>query len=177
MNYGQVILVDENDIEIGVAEKLEAHQRGLLHRAFSIVIFNKAGQMLIHKRAESKYHTPGLWTNACCSHQQPGLTTEEVLESKLMQEMGFACSLSPAFKFVYTAHFDNGLTEHELDHVFIGEYSDAPIPNPDEVGAWRYADPSDIRAEIQNYPSNFTPWFKELFEPSVSHYQSMFAVK
>jgi isopentenyl-diphosphate delta-isomerase len=140
-------------------EKMEAHEKGLLHRAFSIFIFNEHNQMMIHQRALNKYHSPGLWTNACCSHQQPGETNEEAANRRLMEEMGFNCELTKKFEFTYKAAFSNGLTEHEYDHVFIGHYSDLPNPNPSEVNDWKWIDLDVLESHINEYPQKYTPWF------------------
>ena len=117
-----VILVDENDAPIGIMEKIEVHQKALLHRAFSVFIFNSKGEMLLQKRANNKYHSPGLWTNACCSHPSPGQDTLEAATKRLQEEMGFTTAIEKVFDFIYKAPFDNGLTEYEFDHVFIGTY-------------------------------------------------------
>ena len=128
-----VILVDEGDNEIGYLDKLEAHQKGILHRAFSILIFNSAGELLLQKRAADKYHSAGLWTNTCCSHPKPNETVANVATRRLQEEMGFVTSVHPAFQFLYKANFENGLTEHEYDHVFIGTYNGAINLNTEEV--------------------------------------------
>lgn len=155
-----VVLVDEHDNEIGVMGKMEAHEKGALHRAFSIFIFNDKNEMLIHQRAKSKYHSGGLWTNACCSHPLPG---EEVLDAanrRLKDEMGFSTALEHAFSFTYSAKFENGLTENEFDHVFIGNHSGAIDPNPEEVSDYSYHSIGAIRDMIEKGPGSFTIWFK-----------------
>jgi isopentenyl-diphosphate delta-isomerase len=160
MSEVQVILVDENDQAIGLAEKMEAHRNGMLHRAFSVFLFNSNGEMLIHRRALDKYHSAGLWTNACCSHPLPG---EEVLDAanrRLEEEMGMSCQLNWKFSFVYFANLDQGLIEHELDHVFIGVTDDLPIPNPSEVCEWRWTNLAMLEREIKSSPERFTAWFK-----------------
>ena len=155
-----VILVDENDNEIGSMEKIEAHEKAVLHRAFSIFVFNDAGQMMLQQRALSKYHSPGLWTNTCCSHPRPGETLLEATQRRIIEEMGFSCEMEEVLSFIYKAPFDHGLTEHELDHVFIGRYNDDPEINPDEVEAWKWVEVSDLLADIDKNPDNYTVWFK-----------------
>jgi len=155
-----VILVDENDNEIGSMEKIEAHEKAVLHRAFSIFVFNDAGQMMLQQRALSKYHSPGLCTNSCCSQPRPGETLLEATQRRIIEEMGFSCEMEEVLSFIYKAPFDHGLTEHELDHVFIGRYNDDPEINPDEVEAWKWVEVSDLLADIDKNPDNYTVWFK-----------------
>lgn len=155
-----VILVDKNDHQIGVMEKLEAHEKGLLHRAFSVFIFNNQGQLMIHQRALSKYHSPGLWTNTCCSHQQIGETCLEAAQRRLNEEMGFDCEMEEIFQFIYRAEFSNGLIEHEYDHVFIGHFNELPNINPDEVNAWKWISPKELDADLRANPNSYTEWFK-----------------
>lgn len=166
----QVILVDSEDREIGVMEKLEAHRKGLLHRAFSIFLFNSKGEMLLQKRADSKYHCGGLWSNACCSHPQPERDLQWCLKEKLYQEMRITTPLQKAFSLTYRAVLDNGLIEFEYDHIYIGHYNDTPSPNPDEVSGWRYLSMEEIADDIRKNPTLYTPWFKILFEPLCTHY-------
>jgi isopentenyl-diphosphate delta-isomerase len=155
----EVILVNEKDEQVGVMEKMAAHEKALLHRAFSIFIFNEDGLMLLQKRAASKYHSPGLWTNACCSHPIPGEATHDAALRRLHEELGFTTPVEKAFHFTYTASFENGLTEHEFDHVYLGQY-DGPIHHdPNEVEVYRYLSVSDIQNEITESPASFTPWF------------------
>lgn len=162
----RVILVDEQDNPIGTMPKLEAHEKGLLHRAFSIFVFNSKGEMLIQKRSATKYHTPGLWTNACCSHQVEGEREEIFLSRRLREEMGLEVkSFQKAFQFTYRAEFNNGLIEHELDHVYYANSDQEPSPNPDEVEEWQYISTVELRTRIAKQPQLFTPWFKLLFEP------------
>ncbi len=156
----RVILVDENDREIGSMEKIEAHEKAVLHRAFSIFIFNSAGQMMLHRRALSKYHSPGLWTNACCSHPRPGESLEEATQRRIVEEMGFHCEMEEAFDFIYKAPFDHGLTEHELDHVFIGTYDGDPEINPEEVHSWKWIDIPELLADVEKDPKKYTVWFR-----------------
>lgn len=159
MAYSNVILVDEQDNECGQAEKMKAHREGLLHRAFSIFIFNQNGEMLLQQRASHKYHSGGLWTNACCSHPSPGETTEAAAYRRLKEEMGFQTEISKIFDFVYRADFQNGLTEYEFDHVFTGRYSEGIDFDPNEVMAVCYKPMDIIAAEIKYSPSLYTAWF------------------
>ena len=166
----KVILVDEKDNEIGTEEKIKAHQNGgKLHRAFSIFIFNSQGQMLIHKRAKTKYHSPGLWTNACCSHPKPGESLKEAVHRRLKEEMGFDCELEEAFSFIYKADVGNGLTEWEFDHVFIGRFDGEPEPNPEEVDDWKWMNIDELKKDIEQNPEKYTPWFRIAFERVVNH--------
>ncbi len=155
-----VILVDKNDIEIGVCEKLEAHQKGLLHRAFSILLFNNKNELLIQQRAKHKYHSPGLWTNTCCSHPLPNEDTHKAALRRLKEEMGITAEIELSYKFTYKTVFNNGLTEHEIDHIFIGQFSGQPQINKDEVKAYSYVSISDIKKGIRENPENYTSWFK-----------------
>ena len=157
----QVVLVDENDNEIGTEEKMRAHQNGgKLHRAFSIVVFNSSGEMLIQKRALSKYHWAGIWANTCCSHPRPGENLGDAVERRLMEEMGFKTELKEVYDFIYKATFDNGLTEWELDHVFMGLYEENPVPNPEEVGDYRWIGLDELRKEVEEEPEKYAPWFR-----------------
>ncbi len=155
-----VILVDENDNAIGTMGKMEVHEKAILHRAFSIFIFNDKGEMLLQKRADNKYHSAGLWTNTCCSHPRPGEDTLNAARKRLEEEMGFTTTLSKAFSFIYKAPFDNGLTEHEYDHVFIGTHNGAVQPDPHEVSDYCYQSLREIKDNIQMQPGHFTEWFK-----------------
>lgn len=156
----QVILVDEQDNEIGAMEKMEAHQKGLLHRAFSIVIFNSRGEMLLQQRAAEKYHSAGLWTNACCSHPRPGETIEAAGKRKLLQEMGFVCDLNYSHKFLYKVELDNQLTEFEWDYVLVGFYDGIPSVNFNEAQAWKYESLDSIRNHVNQEPHLYTCWFR-----------------
>lgn len=158
-----VILVDENDCEIGLMDKLEAHQQGKLHRAFSIFIFNDKNQLLLQKRALNKYHSASLWTNTCCSHPENGESIEDAASRRLQEEMGFTTPLKFFKSFVYKAELANGLFEHEFDHVFIGFYNANPIPNADEVSRWRYEDLKDLEKDLAANPSHYTVWLKIIF--------------
>jgi isopentenyl-diphosphate Delta-isomerase len=155
-----VILVDENDNPIGEMGKMEVHEKAVLHRAFSIFIFNAKGEMLLQKRADNKYHSAGLWTNTCCSHPRPGEETLPAAQKRLQEEMGFSTTLSKAFSFIYKAPFDNGLTEHEYDHVFTGTYNGLVQPNPQEVSDYCYQSIKQIKSNIETHPGHFTEWFK-----------------
>ncbi|MFP5039685.1 isopentenyl-diphosphate Delta-isomerase [Parasediminibacterium sp. JCM 36343] len=155
----KVILVDENDIAIGEMEKMEAHEKGLLHRAFSVFIFNNKGEMLLQQRALKKYHSGGLWTNTCCSHPMPGEETLAAANRRLREEMGFATPLKKAFDFSYTAQFQNGLTENEFDHVFIGYYDGIIAPNFEEVENHAYRSIERLDASIEATPEFYTEWF------------------
>jgi isopentenyl-diphosphate delta-isomerase len=161
-NY--VILVDENDNPLGTMEKIEAHEKAVLHRAFSVFIYNSNNELMLQQRALSKYHTPGLWTNTCCSHQKLGETNIEAGKRRLQEEMGFSTDLQETISFIYKAPFDNGLTEHEYDYILVGEYNDEPNPNPEEVNAWKWMSLEDVEADIKKHPSNYTEWFKIIFE-------------
>ncbi len=167
MVYEEVILVDELDNEVGTMEKIEAHEKALLHRAFSIFVFNDAGQMMLQRRALGKYHSPGLWTNACCSHPRPGESLAEATSRRIVEEMGFSCKMEKVFSFIYKAPFDHGLTEHELDHVFIGRYNDAPEINPEEVAEWKWMEIPGLLADLKANPDNYTVWFRIAMEQMV----------
>jgi isopentenyl-diphosphate delta-isomerase len=154
-----VVLVDEQDNTIGKMEKQQAHVEGILHRAFSIFIFNAEKKLLLQKRASSKYHCGGLWTNTCCSHPRENENIQEAANRRLQEEMGMQCQLQPIFSFVYRAEFENGLTEHEFDHVFIGESDQIPELNLEEVEDYRYVGMEELQTEITENPARFTPWF------------------
>lgn len=156
----KVILVDHSDNELGLMEKLEAHLTGKLHRAFSIFIFNQNQELLIHKRADSKYHSGGLWTNTCCSHPRPGETLDQAAHRRLKEEMGFDCQLQHKFHFIYSANLENGLVENELDHVFFGRFDGIPVLNQEEASEWRSIGLNELQNEIEQDPSRFTAWLK-----------------
>lgn len=164
-----VILVDENDTETGTMGKMEVHEKALLHRAFSVFIFNDKGEVLLQRRAAKKYHSAGLWTNACCSHPKPGEDTTAAAQKRLQEEMGFFTPLSKTFTFIYRAPFENGLTEHEYDHVFTGTYNGSIQPNPDEVSDYCYQPVEQLNNSIQTHPHHFTVWFKIAF-PKLMEY-------
>lgn len=159
----QVILVNEQDEAIGVMEKMEAHEKALLHRAFSVFLFNKEGLMLLQQRALTKYHSPGLWTNACCSHPGPGEEVKAAALRRLQEELGFTTPVEKAFHFTYKAAFDNGLTEHEFDHVYVGFYEGAMLLNEEEVSAVHYKSMDTIAVELETMPHMYTEWFKIAF--------------
>ena len=167
-----VILVDEHDVQTGTMEKLEVHQKALLHRAFSIFIFNEKGEMLLQKRADKKYHSAGLWTNACCSHPQPGQETLAAAEIRLQEEMGFNTPLKKVFEFIYKAPFDNGLTEHEFDYVFIGNHDGVIVPNAEEVSDYCFKPVEEIKNSIQSHPQKYTEWFKIAFPKMEAYLES-----
>lgn len=158
----KVILVDELDNEIGIEEKLIAHEESMLHRAVSAIVFNSKGDMLLQKRASTKYHSPNLWSNAACTHPQPGETNLEAAQNRLTEEMGFTTPLTFHSTLLYKAPFDNGLTEHEYDYIFIGEYDGQIKPDPTEVGDYRYISLKELKKEITIEPETFTAWFKIL---------------
>lgn len=160
MDLTQVILVDERDNPVGTAEKLQAHYNGgRLHRAFSIFIFNSRGEMLLQQRALTKYHSGGLWTNACCSHPAPGEDTAEAALRRMQEELGFTTPVKKIFDFLYRAEFDNGLTEHEFDHVFAGEFDGPVFFNDEEVMTCCYMAPGQLKQSIQKEPGKYTAWF------------------
>lgn len=164
MKEEHVILVDRNDGQIGTMPKIEAHEKALLHRAFSVFIMNERGETLLQQRAADKYHSPLLWTNTCCSHQRVGESNIAAGKRRLQEEMGFSTELEELFSFIYKAPFDNGLTEHELDHVMVGNYGGEPNINTDEVADWKWMRPEEVQRDIQNRPENYTAWFKIIFE-------------
>jgi len=159
----QVILVNEQDEQVGTMEKIEAHRKAVLHRAFSVFIFNNKGEMLLQQRALGKYHSGGLWTNACCGHPSPGELTADAAVRRLEEEMGFTTELNELFNFTYRHAFDNGLTEYEFDHVFAG-YWDAPIfPSHEEVNDYCLLSLEEIRSSMTAHPQQFTVWFRIVF--------------
>jgi len=167
-----VILVDENDQPIGTMEKIEAHEKAVLHRAFSVFIINQKGEIMLQQRASHKYHSPLLWTNTCCSHQRFGETNLEAGKRRLQEEMGFEVPLKELFHFIYKAPFDNGLTEHELDHVMIGYYNEEPNINPEEVESWKWMGIEDIRKDMTEKPEIYTVWFKIIFDEFYHYIES-----
>jgi isopentenyl-diphosphate delta-isomerase len=160
----QVILVDEHDREIGIDEKLAAHEAGKLHRAVSVFVFDGRGNMLIQQRAVTKYHSGGLWSNTCCSHPRPGEANEQAVHRRLREEMGFDCLLEPAFNFVYKSRLTNDLWEHEYDHVFVGRFDGTPVPDSDEVHDWRWVDIDHLVGDAGAHPEEYTVWFKLALE-------------
>ncbi len=172
----RVILVDKSDNQIGTEEKMKAHREGKLHRAFSIFIFNYDGKLLLQQRSKSKYHCPGLWANTCCSHPRDGEGTEAAAHRRLAEEMGFDCQLKEAFSFTYKTKFDNGLTEHEFDHVLIGKCDAVPKPNPDEVESWRWVGVGELRKDIRENSERYAYWFRVSFERAFSLMSEMHGV-
>lgn len=169
MTEEKVILVNEKDEPIGLMPKMEAHEKALLHRAFSVFIFNNKNELLLQQRALSKYHSPGLWTNTCCSHQRDGESNTEAGKRRLIEEMGFETELTEVLSFIYKAPFDNGLTEYEFDHIMIGYYSEEPKINKEEVANWKWMTLEEIRKDMTNYPDRYTAWFKIIFERFYDH--------
>ena len=167
----EVILVDKNDNELGFMEKLLAHQTASLHRAFSVFLFDSNGKMLLQKRALSKYHSPGLWTNTCCSHPRPGENVTDAANRRLIEEMGIETKVEKAFKFIYKADLDQGLTEHELDYVFVGEYEGIIAPNSLEVSDYYYENVETIQQQMIAKPEHYTVWFKIAFPRVLEWYQ------
>jgi isopentenyl-diphosphate delta-isomerase len=165
----QVILVDTQDEQVGTMEKQEAHITGLLHRAVSVFVFNTQGQLLLQQRAAGKYHSALQWTNTCCSHPLPGEEVQDAATRRLQEEMGFQAPLRKAFSFIYQTSFDNGLTEHEFDHVFVGTYDGPVFPDAAEVAQYSYVKPNQIEADIAAHPQHYTEWFKIAF-PKLSMY-------
>lgn len=161
--HTEVVLVNESDHPVGTMEKMEAHRRGLLHRAFSVFIFNEEGEMLLQQRAFEKYHSAGLWTNACCSHPFPGEETSAAAHRRLFEELGFDTRLQKIFDFRYKTDFDNGLTECEFDHVFIGRYDGDINANTDEVNSTEYRSLDELELMIKDTPEKFTSWFQIAF--------------
>lgn len=159
-----IALVDEQDQVIGYEEKLKVHEQGILHRAFSIFIFNDKHELLIHQRAHGKYHSPSLWTNTCCSHLLENMTMNECVHDRLQFEMGFDVRVNFKFKFTYRESFGNGLTEHETDHVYIGTWNSIPNPNTDEVAAYKWVSLPEIKSDMETHPEKYTYWFKHIMK-------------
>lgn len=169
MKEEEVILVNTQDEQIGTMPKMEAHEKAQLHRAFSVFIMNDNGETMLQQRAAHKYHSPLLWTNTCCSHQRVGETNIEAGQRRLQEEMGFTADLKELFSFIYKAPFDNGLTEHELDHVMMGSYNGSPKINQEEVADFKWMKPEDIQKDIAENPEQYTVWFKIIFEKFFDH--------
>lgn len=163
MKQQKVILVDENDVELGVMDKMDAHRKGLLHRAFSIFIFDLKGRMLLQQRSPGKYHGGGLWTNACCSHPVPGEAIKDAATRRLEEELGFITPLKEIFAFTYSSNVENGLVEHEYDHVLAGQFEGEIFPDQAEVASFRYVDMEDIKEEMDQHADQFTTWFTIAF--------------
>lgn len=164
-----VILVDPADRPIGRMEKMQAHREGRLHRAFSVFLFNDQNQVLLQRRALDKYHSGGLWSNTCCSHPRPGEATRDAAERRLKEEMGITCPLRPLFSFVYHVILDQGLTEHEYDHVFVGRYSGTPEINPAEVVDWAYRDITEVAEDLRQNPGQYSEWFRIALPALLEH--------
>lgn len=160
----RVILVDEGDREVGSAEKMVAHAEGLLHRAFSIFVFDRAGRLLLQRRAHSKYHSGGLWSNTCCGHPRPGETVIGAARRRLLEELNFSCDLREGFEFLYRAELDRGLTEHEYDHVLVGGFDGEPRPEPSEVAAWRWVGMEELRDDVRRRPEGYSYWLRVALE-------------
>ena len=168
----QVMLVDGNDLQVGQMEKMEAHQKGLLHRAFSVFIFNSKNELLLQQRAFDKYHSGGLWTNTCCSHPRIGESNLDGANRRLMEEMGMQADLKWVFDFTYRAEFESGLVEHELDHVFFGQSDLLPVINRNEVETFKYVNLEALKDELQLNPQDYTPWLKICLEKVMEHFTS-----
>tara|TARA_B100001564_G_scaffold139648_1_gene117252 strand:- start:218 stop:742 length:525 start_codon:yes stop_codon:yes gene_type:complete len=168
----QVILVNEQDEQIGLMPKMEAHEKAVLHRAFSVFIFNSKNELMLQQRAAHKYHSPLLWTNTCCSHQRDGETNIEAGTRRLSEEMGFTTALKEVTTFIYKAPFDNGLTEHEFDHVMTGFYEMDPVINKEEVEAWKWMPVEAVKPDIESNPEIYTAWFKIIFKNFYTHINS-----
>ncbi len=164
-----VILVNENDEQIGLMPKLEAHKKAVLHRAFSVFVLNEKGELMLQQRAAHKYHSPLLWTNTCCSHQRDGESNLDAGKRRLLEEMGFVCELKEVFSFIYKAPFDNGLTEHELDHVMVGAFQDDPSINEEEVNDFKWMTLEEVKEDMQIRPESYTEWFKIIFKQFYNH--------
>lgn len=155
-----VVLVDENDRETGTLEKMEAHRRGVLHRAFSVILFNSEGKVLLQQRAADKYHSQNLWTNTCCSHPRPGESIVAAAQRRLKEEMGIECTLTPQYAFLYKTSLENNLIEHELDHVLTGTFDGTPEVNAREVQNWKFVDLKDVQKHAETHPELYTYWFR-----------------
>ncbi|MCW4469063.1 isopentenyl-diphosphate Delta-isomerase [Flavobacterium sp. MFBS3-15] len=164
MEEEKVILVNENDEPIGLMPKMEAHEKGVLHRAFSVFVLNEANEIMLQQRAAQKYHSPLLWTNTTCSHQRERESNIQAGTRRLREEMGFTTELKELFSFIYKAPFDNGLTEHELDHVMIGYYNGEPEINRDEAESWKWMAIDAVKEDMQEHPEQYTVWFRIIFD-------------
>lgn len=171
-----LILVDENDKELGEMEKLSMHQQGLLHRAFSIFVFNSKGEFLIQQRADEKYHSAGLWSNTCCSHPRKGESTVYGCNRRLEEEMGLKCDLEFKFSFTYKIQLEDGLTEHEFDHVYFGISDESPILNVNEVKAWKYISLNNLKQQIEMFPQLYSAWLKICLPKVIEHFDKKLEV-
>ncbi|NMG15765.1 isopentenyl-diphosphate Delta-isomerase [Aromatoleum bremense] len=169
----QVILVDLNDNQVGVADKMAAHRSGELHRAISIFVFDRTGQVLLQKRASTKYHSGGLWSNTCCSHPRPNEDTTNAAQRRLREEMGVNCELQEVFSFAYKTRFDNGLIENEYDHVFFGDHDGEPVLNPEEADDWKWMETKQLAADLREHPETYSFWLAACFDRVVSFRTSM----
>lgn len=169
MEEEKVILVNEKDEQIGLMPKMEAHEKALLHRAFSVFVFNDKNELMIQQRAHGKYHSPGLWTNTCCSHQRVGESNVDAGKRRLQEEMGFSTDLKDTISFIYKAPFDNGLTEHEFDHILIGKFEGEPNLNPDEASDWKWVSLDELKKDMTENPDRYTEWFKIIFDRYYNH--------
>lgn len=169
MKEEQVILVNKQDEQTGLMGKMEAHEKARLHRAFSVFVYNDKQELMIQQRAKHKYHTPGLWANTCCSHPREGEDIIEAGKRRLQEEMGFQTNLKKTTSFIYKAAFDNGLTEHEYDHILVGHYNKKPQINPDEVADWKWISLEELKKEVAENPTKFTAWFKIILEKHENH--------
>lgn len=165
----KIILVDKRDKKIGTGEKLKVHQEGKLHRAFSIFIFNSKGELMLQRRARTKYHSGGLWVNTCCSHPRVGEEMKKAIHRRLKEEMRFDCNLKEAFSFIYHVKFDNGLTENEFDHVFIGKFDGKPYPNPEEADDWKWISLDELQWDIKRKPDNYAYWLRFSIDKVISY--------
>lgn len=166
----KVILVNEKDEQVGLMPKMEAHEKGLLHRAFSVFVFNDRNELMLQQRAHSKYHSPGLWTNTCCSHQREGESNIEAGKRRLNEEMGFTTDLQDTISFIYKAPFDNGLTEHEFDHILVGKFNQEPQLNPEEAADYKWLTLEEVKKDMKKNPAIYTEWFKIIFD---KYYQTI----
>jgi len=169
MTEENVIIVNKKGEQIGLMPKLEAHEKAVLHRAFSVFIFNNKNELMLQQRALNKYHSPGLWTNTCCSHQRDGESNIAAGKRRLKEEMGFVTDLQESISFIYKATLDNGLTEHEFDYVLLGKYNDEPIINEIEVASWKWMTLNDVKADMSAHPGRYTEWFKIIFDKFYEH--------
>jgi isopentenyl-diphosphate delta-isomerase len=163
-----VQLVNKKDEEVGIEEKIKTHREGKLHRAFSIFVFNSKGELLLQKRAGTKYHSAGLWSNTCCSHPLPGEPLEKAVHRRLKEEMGFDCKLKEIFSFIYKAKLGNNIFEHEYDHVFLGKFDGEPKPNPEEVSEWRWVSLEKLKKDVEENPEKYTYWFRACLDRIIS---------
>ena len=171
MGKKEIILVDKEDNEIGLGEKLEVHQKGKLHRAFSVFIFNSRRELLLQRRAKIKYHSGGLWSNTCDGHPRPNKEIEKEAKKRLREEMGFECDLRRIFSFTYRRKAGD-LIENEIDHILVGKFEGKPRPNKEEVEDWRWVDYSQLKKEVRDNPQNYTSWFKLIFNKAIKEYGS-----